>query len=500
MARPGFVYEVSDRTPPLAVHNGAGIVSQSFPLGTKVVYAAEPVTPSRDLRVAVREALASPVGAGAPLADRLRPGQRVAIVFGDTSSAVPPMQLPDARGQVIEEILTLAARAGVDEVALVCARGLNRRLSEAELAEAVGSRVHESFAPIGRLLQHDATASDLVEIAGARIDATVAGADLVVLVQATDQIGRTGTALLAELASEADLATVRGPQADPGAEGDLADRIAAAMDVFTVQVALDTHPFAPELGFLNKREWEWSLRDQAVATGLRTARRFVPERARARMFQQTHTTAAVLAVAAGAPDAAGTQVASALRQRQLVGVAEQVDVLVTGIPHVSPYGVGAWLNPLLAAHLALHDAFGSHTGTPLVAAGGAMIIFGDVPPRFHRHHVASADFFSEVLPQGRSVSEVAAKEELFASDDWYRHLYRESEAHHARQPFHLWYEMEPARQHLGSVIWVGGDRAVCAALGFRAATTLADALEMVDGETIGHLHAPPVPLVDLGGV
>lgn len=498
MGRPGFVYEVSDRTPSLVVHNGVGIVQQSFPHGTKVFYAAEPNATRRALRPAAREALAAPVGASAPLASRLRPGQQVTIVFGDTTAAVPPSRLPDPRGQVIEEILTLAAEAGVDDIALVCARGLNRRLSDAELADAVGPRVHESFAPLGRLTQHDATAADLVEVGGAHVNARVAGSDLVVLVQATDRAARTGAALLADIASEADLAAVRGPHAAADAEAELAERLASALDVVAVEVALDTHPFSPDLAFLDKREWEWSLRDRAVAAGLRSSRRLVPERARARLFQQTRTEAAVLAVTAGDPVEVGKASSASLVERQQVGVAEQVDVLVTGIPHVSPYGVGAWLNPLLAAHLALHDAFGSHTGTPLVAAGGAMIIFGDVTPRFHRHHVASADFYTEVLPQGRSLAEVSAKEELFASDDWYRHLYRESEAHHGRQPFHLWYGMEPARQHLGSVIWVGGDRTMCATLGFRAASTLADALEMVDGPRLGYLHAPPVPLVDLG--
>ena len=38
MARPGFVLEVDERTPPLLVHQGEGFRLQKFPLGSRVVY------------------------------------------------------------------------------------------------------------------------------------------------------------------------------------------------------------------------------------------------------------------------------------------------------------------------------------------------------------------------------------------------------------------------------------------------------------------------------
>ena len=41
MARPGFVLEVDDRTPPLIVPNGDGFQLEKFPLGTRVIYPAE---------------------------------------------------------------------------------------------------------------------------------------------------------------------------------------------------------------------------------------------------------------------------------------------------------------------------------------------------------------------------------------------------------------------------------------------------------------------------
>jgi hypothetical protein len=43
MARPGFVLEVDDRTPPLVVPAGDAFRLERFPLGTRVVYPAESI-------------------------------------------------------------------------------------------------------------------------------------------------------------------------------------------------------------------------------------------------------------------------------------------------------------------------------------------------------------------------------------------------------------------------------------------------------------------------
>src|SRR5438309_10450160 len=114
MPRPGFVLEVDERTPPLLVHEGEGFRLQRFPLGTQVVYAPDPLPPIRDVTGAIRQALLEPAGSE-PLPDLLRPGMRLTIAFDDISLPLPPMQTPDIRGRVIEQVLELAAGRGVED-------------------------------------------------------------------------------------------------------------------------------------------------------------------------------------------------------------------------------------------------------------------------------------------------------------------------------------------------------------------------------------------------
>src|ERR671934_1389054 len=146
MPRPGFVLEVDERTPPLLVHEGEGFRLQSFPLGTRVVYPPDSLPAMRDLTGAIRDALLNPLGSE-PLPELMRPGMRLTIAVDDISLPLPPMRTPDVRGRVIEQVLEVAARKGVDDVEIVVANSLHRRMTPSEIKRMVGERVYRSFFP-----------------------------------------------------------------------------------------------------------------------------------------------------------------------------------------------------------------------------------------------------------------------------------------------------------------------------------------------------------------
>src|SRR5918999_102295 len=144
MGRPGLVLEVDERTPPLLVHRGEGFGLQRFPLGSRVVYPPDSLPPLPDVTGATRESLQDPLDSE-PLPELLRPGMRLTVAFDDISLPLPPMKTPDIRGRVIEHVLELAARRGVDDVRLIVANSLHRRMTRSEIKRAVGERVFRSF-------------------------------------------------------------------------------------------------------------------------------------------------------------------------------------------------------------------------------------------------------------------------------------------------------------------------------------------------------------------
>ena len=89
---------------------------------------------------------------------------RLTIAFDDISLPLPPMRRPDNRQRVIEAVLDVAAECGVDDVVLIAALALHRRMTEAELRHALGDRIYDAFAPSGRLTQHDAEDPDCARL------------------------------------------------------------------------------------------------------------------------------------------------------------------------------------------------------------------------------------------------------------------------------------------------------------------------------------------------
>ena len=102
------------------------------------------------------------------------------------------------------------------------------------------------------------------------------------------------------------------------------------------------------------------------------------------------------------------------------------------------------------------------------------------------------DFFEEVLADTTDPVEIEKTyEERFATDEWYRHLYRTSHAYHGVHPFYMWYWGAHALEHLGRVIIVGGDPRAVRRLGFSPASTLTRRPR--DGQRHGRAATRPSP-------
>jgi hypothetical protein len=144
-----------------------------------------------------------------------------------------------------------------------------------------------------------------------------------------------------------------------------------------------------------------------------------------------------------------------------------------------------------------------YRGQPLVRAGGVVIMSHPTPWAFHPgHHPSYIDFFEQVLAETTDPAEIGKYEESYATDPWYVHLYRTGNAYHGVHPFYMWYWCAHALEHVGAVIIVGGDRAAVRRLGFKPATSMADALEMASDvvgrdPSITHLHSPPLLMADV---
>ncbi|HEX2858354.1 MAG TPA: lactate racemase domain-containing protein [Propionibacteriaceae bacterium] len=482
MTRPGFTLEVDERTGPLLVVQGTGVSMRRFGLGTQVAYPADP-TPAGDPRADVSAALDRPVD-GEPLAARLTPATRLTVVVGG-GDLVRPAMVDDLRRVMVEEVLSRAASARVDDVEILVATGLGRRLGQEELVGLLGERVVRSFAPRGALRCHDVTtdAAPLGTVGGheIRLNPRIAASDLVVNVALrTDARGLGDDQLALGLGDAATIDHLAGLDADPGARAEAAQLVAAAVPVLTLEAAVGNPALQGPLSFVSQREWNWGVRDRAAVAAVRRALSAWPKQATQRIFGDVTARYGLLAVASGSAGAVDDLTRSAWLGDHLVRVPAAAGVLVTSVwgqgnDNTSPAG-----DPLGAAHDALVGQGESYVGRRPVTDPAVFVGMHPLREQFStRHDSAAADFFSDVLSATTDPRRIRDEyQDRFADDAWYADLYQNRGAHHPLRVFHRWYATAGAAEAYSAVIWVGARRASAARMGFRAASTLDDALEI----------------------
>jgi len=530
MPRPGFVLEVDKSTPPILFHHGESLKLEKLPAGrSRVLYPGEPLDALDDVDASIRHALDNPLGDSEPLRALLRPGMKLTIAFDDISLPLPPMRKPDVRQRVIEAVLDLAAAAGVDDVHLIAALALHRRMTEAELRHAVGDRVYDAFAPHGLLYNHDAEDLDNLEFLGTtrhgeevEINKRAATSDLIVYVNinlvSMDggwKSTATGLSSYRSLRHHHNVATMQKSRSFMDRHkselhssnwrmGEVLK--SAGVKVFQIETTLNNDTFGTSgpMSVLQKREWEWTARDRATFIGMKAGLDRLPMKARRKIFNSWLAPYGVTSVQAGEVEAVHEVTTANVFAQQLVPIEGQTDILTMGLPYICPYNVNSVMNPILVMCLGLGYFFNMYRGQPLVREGGVVILSHPTPWEFHPvHHPSYIDFFEQVLADTTDPLEIESRyEKQFAEDEWYRHLYRTSYAYHGVHPFYMWYWGAHALQHVGKVIIVGGEPRSVRRLGFTPASTLNDALEMaadVVGRdaTITHLHNPPIVMADV---
>jgi lactate racemase len=527
MPRPGYVLDVDKSTPPTLFWRGEGYSLEKLPPGrSRIIYPGEPVPALNDVDGAIVHALLNPIDQD-PLPAQLFAGMKLTIAFDDVSLPLPKMRRPDIRQRVIEAVLDLAADAGVDDVVLIAALALHRRMTEDELRHALGDRVYDAFAPRGMLQQHDA--EDPTQLAhlgttpngeDVEINKRAAESDLLVYVNinlvAMDggwKSTATGLSSYRSLKHHHNPTTMQ-------ASHSFMDQHASELHksnwrmgkimkssgpkVFQIETTLNTNTFPASFDFLSKREWEWTARDRAAFVASSKALSKTPNRLARQIFHSIESPHQMTSIQAGEVEAVHKITTENVYKQQLVDVEGQTDILTMGIPYICPYNVNSIMNPILVMCMGLGYFFNLYRGKPLVRKGGVIIMTHPTPWEFNPvHHPSYIDFFEQCLADTTDPHELSVKyEKQFAEDEWYKHLYRTGYAYHGVHPFYMWYWGSHALQHAGKIIIVGGEPRSVRRLGFTPASTLNDALEIASDvvgrdATITHFHAPPLMMADV---
>jgi len=512
------VVTLDHRSKPRVLFKGDQLVEVDLPVGTRVIYPKKPMDGLADPDAAVRYALNNPLDA-APLYAQLKPGMRVTIAVDDLSMPLPPMKRPDPRQRVIEPVIEMLDQHGVDDVEIIIATAFHRNMSEGEIRHIIGDKTVNRYWP-DRLYNHDAEEPDGLTYLGktsdgieVEINARAAASDLVIYINLTfvsmngghKSLG-TGLVGYRTLRGHHNPKSIRdtGSYMEPHSgkykgRSKLSEKmvrvgelIEEKVNVFHVETTVNNKMFDDALGFLSKNEDDLSPAEEQGLKAMVKALKFLPQPARQAIFERVPAPYSLIGVFAGACVPVHDAILDLVYKQHCVPVKGQADIVVFPIPYISPYNVGAYLNPLLVSVMAEGYLHNLHKGAPLLKKGGTYIILHPCSDKFDREqHPAYVEFFHKLLPRTRDAMELHKRyEREYAKHPAYIQMYRTGKAYHPAHPFYMWYWGENGRQHRGRVIVVAPDNEyVPEILGYETARTMAEALRMAK-ET-----APPDPSI-----
>jgi hypothetical protein len=279
------------------------------------------------------------------------------------------------------------------------------------------------------------------------------------------------------------------------------------LKVFHIETALNNQMFDPAMGFFRKNEDHYTGLDRALFEVTRHSLRMLPRAAKRKVLFSIPAPYEVIAVHAGATLPVHEKTLAYCYAQYCTPVKEQSDVVVYGIPFISPYNVDSILNPLLVQVMALGYFHNMYRGMPVVKKNGVLIITHPLYDEFHPlHHPSYIEFFHRILPETRDSLELQRKYEAqFARDPDYIRMYRTGNAYHGVHPFYMWYWGENGRAHTGKVIVVGAESQRAAEImGWETANSFPLALEMAESHvgrkpSITLMHFAPILMADTKG-
>jgi hypothetical protein len=290
----------------------------------------------------------------------------------------------------------MLADHGVEDVEMIIATSVHRRMTAGEVRHMVGDRIFKAYWP-DRLYSHDAEDPTGMKLVGTtdhgevvELNRKAVEADLLIYVSlnfvpmsgATNRLPwvSAGTGLFAHHHNPHVMRNCWSYM-DPGASAlaTSVDRmgrlVEKAIDVFHIETTVNNRMFDRRSRSCTRTRTTGrdpsAPRSRVSRTRLRSCRK----PARQAIFERVPSPYGMTGVFAGECEAVHAKTLERAYAQYLVPLRGQADILVCGIPYISPYNVNSFLNPLLVQVMAQGTSSTCTGGRRSSAKGGTMIVF-----------------------------------------------------------------------------------------------------------------------------
>jgi hypothetical protein len=277
------------------------------------------------------------------------------------------------------------------------------------------------------------------------------------------------------------------------------------LNVFHIETVLNNRMYIDQLDFLGRNEDDFTESDKLKAKAARWALDKMSHNARRKFFQAAPAPYDMIQCTAGATDPVHQKTLEKCFEQYCIRVKGQADILILGVPFITPYSVNSITNPILVHVMGPGYLFNLYRYMPMVKKGGVLILthplYDDFDPEFNPSYI---EFFNRILPETRDPFVLREKyEEEFAKNPSYIQMYRQGNAYHGAHPFFMWYWGYNGTKHVDKIIVAGAENEhVPATLGWERAETMSDAVAMARSHLgrsaeITMLHCPPIVMADV---
>ena len=380
-----IIYIDSDSAPRI-MPSGEDFILEDIPVGTRVIYPNPPMKGLPNREAAIRYALNHPFGCD-PLFAQLEPGMKVTIAVDDISLPLPPMATPDIRQTVLEIVLDMLAGHGVDDVHIIIANSLHRKMTAWEMKRMVGQKIFDDFYP-DRYYNHDAEWKEgLISIGETRhkeplvLNRRAAESDLLIYANINfvpmdggHKSVAVGLCDYESLRAHHDPQTIRDSDGymDP-ARSELNNKcvrlgkiVDQQLNVFHIETAINNRMYGSDMDFLAKNEDDFSAFDRMKFETMRYTMSKLPRAARRKLLHSIPAQYEMTACYAGKTEPVHEKIVEKGFQQYAIPVRGHCDILITGIPDISPYNVYSVLNPLLVQVMGMGYHFNFYRNKPLL--------------------------------------------------------------------------------------------------------------------------------------
>jgi len=495
---------------------GDDVLIYDFPEEVDIIYPNAPIPSPKDAEKIVEEAIDQPIGTDT-LDEILNKNSKVVIAFDDVSVPLP-LPKSDPRKAMALTVLKRLKKIGIprDNILFICATGLHRKCTIPELKELLGEEIVSNY----KVICHDAEDKKNILSLGetesgysVEINRHAAEADLLIYLSVVFVPMNGGwKSIVVGLGTYKSIREHHIPQVlGRGSYMDIQrshmHKIiwemgrhieGSGIKVFQVETVLNNDFYSGFFQYLWKK-----LKGKNVTLTRKLLLKFIkifPQSVKSFVRKRYRSSYQLVFSLAGHPEKIHPSILEMVKRQNNVIVNKRYDLLIYGLPNLSPYSVNSNMNPILFHTVVNGYLYNLYNNKPLLKDKGIIIVQNPLYETFdEKQHVAYKYLYFNYFLKGRTSYEElnSAEQELVNNREFIRE-YREGTAYHPAHSVIAYYWGTLGLENVGKIIVSGAvDKRPAEALGYLTTQNLDQAINLAreylgSNASIAYVALPPI--------